>query len=240
MGILETLINEGNEIITESAHNVSDLYEPAMEGIFTDDKNPDIKTEDNSNKSRSIVYYKNKGVSVIGPDWVNVYLKYWGHTTEPFLKSGKKFVTDCVNEIVAGEKYVNQHRKEFIDAFNAKNFEVCDNISAGMRKVFSIAIATSQQENRGARAFGGPVVEMPESLKNALKPELTKFAKIYRETGVNLEKKKIIDVHAKSGIKRLFNYKKYVKQYNAETYLDYELFLYCKDLHIVMDSANFD
>lgn len=240
MSILESLINDGNQIIMESDHNLELEMEPATEGVFFDDKNPDIKTEDNRTKSFSLVYYKNKGMQVIGPDWVNVYLNSWGRTTEPFVKSGKKFVTDCVNAIAEGEKFVNANNKKFIDAYNSKNDEVCNNIVQGMRKIFSTSRAACQQENRGGKVFSGPITEMPESLKNSLKPELTKYAKIYRDTGINLEKKKIIDVRSKSAIKRLFNYKKYVKQYNIETYLPYELYLYCKDLHIIIDSAHYD
>ena len=240
MSVLESLINDGNQIIMESDHALEIGYEPATEGFFRDDKNPDIKMEDADNKSFTAISYKHKGSTFIGTDWVNVYLSSWKKTTEPFAKSGKKFVTDCVKAICDGEKYVNQHRKEFIDAYNSNNKEVCDNIAQGMRNIFTTSIATIRQENQGGRVFAGPVTEMTDSLKNSLKPELVKYAKIYRETGIALIKKNIIDVRSKSTIKRLFNYKKYAAKYNVETYLDYELYLYCVDLHIMMDSAHFN
>ena len=153
MSVLESLINEGNQIIMESDHALEIGYEPATEGFFRDDKNPDIKMEDADNKSFTAISYKHKGSTFIGTDWVNVYLSSWKKTTEPFAKSGKKFVTDCVKAICDGEKYVNQHRKEFIDAYNSNNKEVCDNIAQGMRNIFTTSIATIRQENQGGRVF---------------------------------------------------------------------------------------
>ena len=211
----------------------------ANEGFFIDDKNPNIKTEENDNKSASFVGYKGKGAILIGSDWVNVYISKWDKTTEPFVKSGKSFVSKCVSDIEEGKRYCEANRKKFIEAYNNKNTEVMNNIADGMRNIFFTSIAASRQANAGGRQFAGPITDMPDSLKNSLKPELTKFAKIYRETGIALAKKKIIDVQSKSTLKKIFNVKNYAAKYNVETYLDYELFLYCQDLHIEMDSARF-
>ena len=211
----------------------------ANEGFFMDDKNPKIKTEENDNKSASWIGYKGKGAFLIGSDWVNVYISMWDKTTEPFVKSGKNFVSKCVSDIEEGKRYCEANRKKFIEAYNNKNTEVMNNIADGMRNIFTTSIAASRQANAGGRQFAGPITDMPDSLKNSLKPELTKFAKIYRETGLELAKKKIIDVRSKSTLKKIFNVKNYAAKYNIETYLDYELFLYCQDLHIEMDSARF-
>lgn len=211
----------------------------ANEGFFIDDKNPNIKTEENDNKSASWIGYKGKGAFLIGSDWVNVYISMWDKTTEPFVKSGKSFVSKCVSDIEEGKRYCEANRKKFIEAYNNKNTEVMNNIADGMRNIFTTSIAASRQANAGGRQFAGPITDMPDSLKNSLKPELTKFAKIYRETGLALAKKKIIDVRSKSTLKKIFNINNYTKKYGIETYLDYELFLYCQDLHIEMDSARF-
>lgn len=211
----------------------------ANEGFFMDDKNPKIKTKENDNKAMSWIGYKEKGAYIIGSDWVNVYISLWDKTTEPFIKSGKSFVSKCVSDIEEGKRYCDANRKKFIEAYNNKNTEVMNNIADGMRNIFTTSIAASRQSNAGGKQFTGPITDMPDSLKNSLKPELTKFAKIYRETGLELAKKNIIDVRSKSTLKKIFNVKNYTKKYGIETYLDYELFLYCQDLHIEMDSARF-
>ena len=43
MGILESLINDGNQIIMKSNHKLELNYDLATEGFFRDDKNSDIK-----------------------------------------------------------------------------------------------------------------------------------------------------------------------------------------------------
>lgn len=211
----------------------------ANEGFFMDDKNPKIKTNENDNKAASWIGYKGKGTFIIGSEWVSVYISTWDKTTEPFVKSGKSFISKCISDIEEGKRYCEANRKKFIDAYNNKNTEVMNNIADGMRNIFTTAIAASRQANAGGKQFTGPITDMPDSLKNSLKPELTKFAKIYRETGLALAKKNIIDVRSKSTLKKIFNVKNYTKKYGVETYLDYELFLYCQDLHLQMDSAHF-
>lgn len=113
------------------------------------------------------------------------------------------------------------------------------NLANGMRNIFSESIVASHQANAGLNQFTGPMVEMPESLKNSLKPDIEKFAKIYRETGIELIKQRVINVNSKSKLKKIFNVKTYIAKYNAETYLDYELYLYCRDLHAAMDYARY-
>lgn len=212
----------------------------ANEGFFMDDKNPKIQIEENDNKCCAWVGYKKKGVFIIGSDWVNVYISLWDKTTEPFVKHGKSFVSKCISDIEEGKRYCDANRKKFIEACNTDNREVITNIVDGMHNIFTTSIAASRQANAGGKQFAGPITDMPDSLKNSLKPELTKFAKIYRETGLELAKKKIIDVRSKSTLKKIFSIDTYKKKYSFETYLDYQLFLYCRDLHIEMDSARFE
>ena len=64
MSILESLINDGNQIIMESDHALEIGYEPATEGFFKDDKNPDIKMEDADNNSFTAISYKHKCVFI--------------------------------------------------------------------------------------------------------------------------------------------------------------------------------
>ena len=228
-------MNNYVEVLESYVIDLGDHCDEATEGFCTDDKNTTLKTESKSIFWDSI-QYKKFSQTIIAKTWAENYLKNWEKTYALFVKNGVRDVSKFVDEFKKAQVYAKQYNDEYNQAVENNNIEKCRELRQGMINIFKELRASNRSFNNGISPYSGEMIDMPEDLKNKLKPLLTAFQDIYREMTITVAQTYVDEVESKSTIKKIF--KKPREKWNRRHELYVELYRYCVDFHKTLDSVN--
>ena len=203
--------------------------EIATEGFFRDEKNAKASEINEYNGGIKVVKYKNVTLaSIPGPNWPDQMLSEYANTTEPFKKNGVNALKKYLQELHAGHQFVKANGDKYRQAVADKNNEVCSNLANGLRNCFPSLIARNRAYNAGNREFSGAITPIDDRLKTQIKPILVEFQKLMDEVTMDLAKKSVDNHFAKSTIKKVFKHTE--KAHFTNSYLETEMYLFCKDM----------
>lgn len=207
--------------------------EIATEGFFRDEKNASASEISEYNGGLKIIKYKNVTLATIpGPNWPDQMLSEYSNTTEPFKKNGINLIKKFVQELHSADQFVKANAGKYRQAVADKNIEVCTNLANGLRNCLPSLRASNQASNSGNRQFSGTLVPFDDRFKAQLKPVLVDFQKLYDECATALAKSAVDNHFAKSTVKKIFRHTQ--KAHFENSYLEMELYLYCKDVWITI------
>lgn len=202
----------------------------AQEGIFFDDKNPNIKYNETNTSAMNEIQYKKAIGKYPSAKYADELIKEFDKVSVGFVKHGEKYMNMALSELKQMLNYVKQNNDKYMQAFEDDNKEVGRNIIDGFRKTTTKIREVNQQYNRGDYIFKGERVETPENLRKKMYGFFKEFAEIYKECVINQSKQYVDDYAKKSAVKRVFTKKKLTYNYLSKVYLWHEAVLYCEDV----------
>ena len=215
------------------------VSEPATEGFFMDDKNPQTTSHDEFGTGVwETIKYKKVSMRIPGPNWSKVFVGSMKHTTKTFKTKGMSILSTYIKELSNAEQFVKSNGDKFRAAVASGNTEVMNNLADGLRNCFPELIAANRATQKNINQFGGDIIEADDAFKAKLISILEPFQNIYRNAGALCAKHYIEEHESKSTLKKVFKHT--LKGYHENNYLEKELYAYCKDIHYHIQDAYVD
>lgn len=210
----------------------------AIEGFFTDDKNPQFTSSDFGNGTNTELKYGKYSVYKSGPNTLSYIMEnYFGKVGKDFIKNGPKYMTTALKELKALANYCKMNAGAFESAVMNVDNATATQILTGMRSVIPTIIDMNHRWNEGERPFGGDTVETPAQLKKQTEAFWKEFLKIYDDSLDKVGNIRKNEYYSKSTLKKIFKSKALNKNQNAKLHLWYEYMLFCEDVRGVVLSA---
>lgn len=207
------------------------VEDAAIEGFFTDDKNPQFTSSDYGNGTNTELKYGKYSVYKSGPNTLSYIMEnYFGKVGKDFIKSGPKYMTTALKELKALENYCNTNASAFESAVMNDDNATATQILNGMTTVIPTIVDMNRRWNSGERPFGGEAVETPASIKKQLEAFWKEFLKIYDASLDKVGNIRKNEYYSKSTLKKIFKSKALNKNQNAKLRLWYEWLLFCEDV----------
>ena len=214
------------------------VEDAAIEGFFTDDKNPQFSSSDYGNGTNTQLKYGKYTVYKSGPNSLSYIMQnYFGKIGKDFLKNGPKYMTTALKELKALENYCNTNAGAFESAIMNDDNATATQILNGMSRVIPTIIDMNRRWNSGERPFGGETIETPASAKKQLEAFWKEFLKVYDDSLDKVGNIRKNEYYSKSTLKKIFKSKSLNKNQNAKLHLWYEYMLFCEDVRAAVLSA---
>ena len=210
----------------------------AMEGFFTDDKNPQFTSSDYGGGTNTQLKYGKYTVYKSGPNTLSYIMEhFYGKIGKDFLKNGPKYMTAALKELKALANYCNTNAGAFESAMKNKDTATATQILNGVISVVPTIVDMNRRMNNGERPFGGETIETPASTKKQLEAFWAEFLKIYDDSLDKVGNIRKNEYYSKSTLKKIFKNKMLKENQNAKLRLWYEYMLFCEDARTVVLSA---
>ena len=217
------------------ANHVEDV---AVEGFFTDDKDPQFTSSDYDNGNNTTLKYGKYTVYKSGPNTLSYIMEhFYGKIGKDFLKNGPKYMTTSLKELKALANYCNTNAGAFESAMKNKDTSTANQILNGIRSVVPTIIDMNHRMNGGERPFGGETIVTPASTKKQLQAFWAEFLKIYDDSLDKVGNIRKNEYYSKSTLKKIFKSKMLKENQAAKLRLWYEYMLFCEDVRSVVLSA---
>ena len=210
----------------------------AIEGFFTDDKDPQSTSSDYGSGTNTQLKYGKYSVYKSGPNTLSYIMQnYFGKIGKDFLKNGPKYMTTALKELKALANYCSTNASAFESAIMNDDSATATQILNGIRTVVPTIVDMNRRWNSGERPFGGETVETPASAKKQVEAFWNEFLKIYDDSLDKVGNIRKNEYYSKSTLKKIFKSKALNKNQNAKLRLWYEYMLFCEDVRGVVLSA---
>ena len=210
----------------------------AMEGFFTDDKNPQFTSSDYGGGTNTQLKYGKYTVYKSGPNTLSYIMEhFYGKIGKDFLKNGPKYMTAALKELKALANYCNTNAGAFESAMKNKDTATATQILNGVSSVVPTIIDMNRRMNSGERPFGGETIDTPAQIKKQLEAFWAEFLKIYDDSLDKVGNIRKNEYYSKSTLKKIFKNKMLKENQNAKLRLWYEYMLFCEDARTVVLSA---
>lgn len=216
------------------------VEDAAIEGFFTDDKNPQFtsSTIGSGKGTNTILKYDKYTVYKSGPDTLSYIMQnYFGKIGKDFLKNGPKYMTTALKELKALANYCNMNAGAFESAMKNKDTTTATQILYGIKSVVPTIADMTRRWNSGERPFGGETIETPASTKKQLEAFWTEFLKIHDDSLDKVGNIRKNEYYSKSTLKKIFKKKMLNENQNAKLRLYWEYMLFCEDVEDAVFSA---
>ena len=217
------------------------VEDAAIEGFFTDDKNPQFTSSDYGSGTNTALKYGKYTVYKSGPNTLSFIMEqFYGKIGKNFLKNGPKYMTTALKELKALANYCNTNAGAFESAMKNKDTATATQILNGIRTVVPTIIEMNHRWNSGERPFGGDTIETPAQIKKQLEAFWAEFLKIYDDSLDKVGNIKKNEYFSKSTLKKIFKNKMLKENSNAKLRLWYEYMLFCEDVrgHVLSASRS--
>lgn len=207
------------------------IEDAAIEGFFTDDKNPQFTSSDYDSGNNTALKYGKYTVYKSGPNTLSYIMQnYFGKIGKDFVKNGPKYMTTALKELKALANYCNTNAGAYESAMKNKDTATANQILYGFKNVVPTTIDMNRRWNSGERPFGGESIETPASTKKQLEAFWAEFLKIYDDSLDKVGNIKKNEYFSKSTLKKIFKKKMLEENFNAKIRLWYEYMLFCEDV----------
>lgn len=216
------------------------VEDAAIEGFFTDDKNPQFTSSiTGSGKGTSTVLkYDKYTVYKSGPDTLSYVMQnYFGKIGKDFVKNGPKYMTTALKELKALANYCKMNAGAFESAMKNGDTATATQILNGTSSVVPTIADMTRRWNSGERPFGGETIETPASTKKQLEAFWTEFLKIHDDSLDKVGNIRKNEYYSKSTLKKIFKKKMLNENQNAKVRLYWEYMLFCEDVEDAVFSA---
>lgn len=210
----------------------------AIEGFFTDDKDPQFTSSDYDSGYNTALKYGKYTVYKSGPNTLSYIMEhFYGKIGKDFLKNGPKYMTTALKELKALANYCNTNAGAFESAMKNKDTATATQILNGIRSVVPTIIDMNHRWNSGERPFGGETIDTPAQIKKQLEAFWAEFLKIYDDSLDKVGNIRKNEYYSKSTLKKIFKNKMLKENQNAKLRLWYEYMLFCEDARELVLSA---
>ena len=210
----------------------------AIEGFFTDDKDPQFTSSDYGGGTNTQLKYGKYTVYKSGPNTLSYIMEhFYGKIGKDFLKNGPKYMTTALKELKALANYCNTNAGAFESAMKNKDTATATQILNGISRVVPTIIDMNRRMNSGERPFGGETIDTPAQIKKQLEAFWAEFLKIYDDSLDKVGNIRKNEYYSKSTLKKIFKNKMLKENQNAKLRLWYEYMLFCEDARTVVLSA---
>ena len=214
------------------------IEDAAIEGFFTDDKNPQFTSYDYGNGTNTLLKYGKYTVYKSGPNTLSYIMEqFYGKIGKDFLKNGPKYMTTALKELKALANYCNTNAGAFESAMKNKNTATATQILNGVISVVPTIIDMTRRMNNGERPFGGETIDTPAQIKKQLEAFWAEFLRIYDDSLDKFGNIRKNEYYAKSTLKKIFKDKMLRDNQYAKLRLWYEYMCFCEDARKAVLSA---
>ena len=214
------------------------VEDAAIEGFFTDDKNPQFSSSDYGSGTNTLLKYGKYTVYKSGPNTLSYIMEhFYGKIGKDFLKNGPKYMTAALKELKALANYCNTNAGAFESAMKNKDTATATQILNGISRVVPTIIDMNRRMNSGEHPFGGETIDTPAQIKKQLEAFWAEFLKIYDDSLDKVGNIRKNEYYSKSTLKKIFKNKMLKENQNAKLRLWYEYMLFCEDARTVVLSA---
>lgn len=216
------------------------IEDAAIEGFFTDDKNPQFtsSTIGSGKGTNTMLKYGKYTVYKSGPDTLPFIMQtYFGKIGKDFVKNGPKYMTTALKELKALANYCNMNAGAFESAMKNKDTATATQILNGASSIVPTIVDMNRRWNSGERPFGGETIDTPAQIKKQLEAFWAEFLKIYDDSLDKVGSIRKNEYYSKSALKKIFKNKMLKENQNAKLRLWYEYMLFCEDVNDTVLSA---
>lgn len=210
----------------------------AIEGFFTDDKDPQFTSSDYDSGNNTALKYGKYTVYKSGPNTLSYIMEhFYGKIGKDFVKNGPKYMTTALKELKALANYCNTNAGAFESAMKNKDTATATQILNGISRVVPTIIDMNRRMNSGEHPFGGETIDTPAQIKKQLEAFWAEFLKIYDDSLDKVGNIRKNEYYSKSTLKKIFKSKMLKENQAAKLRLWYEYMLFCEDARTVVLSA---
>ena len=210
----------------------------AIEGFFTDDKNPQFTSSDYDSGYNTALKYGKYTVYKSGPNTLSYIMEhFYGKIGKDFVKNGPKYMTTALKELKALANYCKMNAGAFESAMKNGDTATATQILNGTSSVVPTIADMTRRWNSGERPFGGETIETPASTKKQLEAFWAEFLKIHDDSLDKVGNIRKNEYYSKSTLKKIFKKKMLNENQNAKVRLYWEYMLFCEDVEDAVFSA---